>query len=118
MGAQAKTGYIRNGSAGVDNSSSNSLVYLLENLSANDIVTVSLQLEGVSGQVDDVTPGMLWLWKKEAASGTPTTLSNFTVDPSSAGTITLQTNDLNVAGTLNVASGDTLSIPSSRNYYN
>ncbi|MBI4033921.1 MAG: hypothetical protein HY378_00015 [Candidatus Brennerbacteria bacterium] len=42
------------------------------------------------------------------------TLNNLTIDPSSAGTITLQNTDLTVSGTLNVASSDTLSISSGR----
>lgn len=38
------------------------------------------------------------------------TLNNLTIDPSSTGTVTLQTSDLTVSGTLNAASSDTLSI--------
>ncbi len=45
-------------------------------------------------------------------AGNSQSLSNFTIDPSSPATITAQTNDLTVTGTLSVAAGDTLSIAS------
>ena len=111
-GAYASTSYQRNNST--ENEGSNSLQYLLEDMSAGEVITVTIEQEGIVGTANDDTPAMLWLWKKEAAAGTPTTLSNLTIDPSSAGTITLQTNDLNIGGALNVASGDVFSIPSSR----
>lgn len=41
-------------------------------------------------------------------------LNNLTIDPATAGTITLNTSDLTVSGILNVATGDTLSIAAGR----
>ncbi|MDP2695768.1 MAG: hypothetical protein Q8O87_00770 [bacterium] len=49
-----------------------------------------------------------------AITGGGATLNNLTIDPSSAGTITLNSSDLTVSSTLNVASGDALSISSGR----
>lgn len=46
--------------------------------------------------------------------GNGATLYNLTIDPSSAGTVTLNTSDLNVTSALNVASGDILSLSSGR----
>lgn len=46
--------------------------------------------------------------------GGGTTLNNLTIDPSSAGTITLDTSDLTVSSTLAIANGDALSIAGSR----
>jgi len=50
--------------------------------------------------------------------GGGSTINNLTIDPSSAGTVTLQTSNLTVSGLLTVAAGDTLSIASGRTLLN
>jgi len=47
-------------------------------------------------------------------NGGSKTLNNLTIDPSSAGTITMQTSDLTVSGTLTVAANDKFKIESGR----
>ena len=54
QGAETKTHYIR--SLDNHNESSASLVFLLENLAANDTITVSAQREGQTGAVSTVDP--------------------------------------------------------------
>lgn len=61
-GAETKTHYIRSDSG--HNESSASLVFLLRNLSASDIVSVTSQLETQTGTVNDVEEALLTLIKK------------------------------------------------------
>jgi hypothetical protein len=68
-GAQTKSHYMRNQSG--HNNSSASLVYLLENLSANDVITVTSQQEGNAATTDDTTPAVLLVWQKTQLNERP-----------------------------------------------
>lgn len=61
-GAETKTHYIRNDNG--HNESSASLVFLLRNLSANDVVTVTAQRDLATQTVNDVEDALLCLIKK------------------------------------------------------
>ncbi len=61
-GAQTKSHYMRNQSG--HNNSSASLVYLLENLSNTDIITVTSIREAANATTNDTTPASLLIWKK------------------------------------------------------
>jgi len=75
------------------------------------IVAGDLTLSGtVTAQSSTVR--MVGITKNIVGGGN--TLYNLTIDPSSTGTITVTTSDLNISNTLTVASGDTLSISSDR----
>lgn len=63
-GAQTKSNYIRAQNGHSD--SSGSLVYLLEGITAGQIVTVSTQAEATAGTVNDNTDTVVMLWKKAA----------------------------------------------------
>ena len=68
-GAQTKSHYLRNQSA--HNNSSASLVYMLNNLSVNDIVTVTSVIEANNGTVNSTTSAMLMLWQKTQLNERP-----------------------------------------------
>jgi hypothetical protein len=68
-GAQVKSHYIRNQSGHTN--SSGSLVYLLENLSANDIISVTSVQEAGAGTLDDTTPALLMVWQKTQLNERP-----------------------------------------------
>ncbi|KXK00212.1 MAG: hypothetical protein UZ19_OD1000127 [Parcubacteria bacterium OLB19] len=68
-GAQVKSHYIRNQSGHTN--SSGSLVYLLENLSANDIISVTSIQEAGAGTLDDTTPALLMVWQKTQLNERP-----------------------------------------------
>ena len=63
-GAEVKTHYISSSSGHAE--SSGSLVYLLENLLVNDVVSVTVVEEAASGTVNADNDALLLLWKKSA----------------------------------------------------
>lgn len=63
VGLEAKSGYCRNTSSA--DSSSDVIVGFLPGLSANDIITVSMEAEAATGTINDDTPGVIFIWKKE-----------------------------------------------------
>lgn len=98
-GAETQSSY-RRATASSD-SGSNSLVYLLNNLSANDIITIDTVQEGASGTFNDATPATLMIWKKGyASSGTltsnifdaefPADWETLTYNSSGSGTVTVK----------------------------
>ncbi|MBI4426671.1 MAG: helix-turn-helix domain-containing protein [Candidatus Kerfeldbacteria bacterium] len=84
---------------------------------ANATHTVVGNLDMTSGTITQGTSTVVMSGGGKTLTGAGQTLNNLTIDPPTAGTITLAdsgvTNDLTVAGTVNIASGDTLSIASS-----
>ncbi len=68
-GAQTKSNYIRNQNGHSDASSN--LVFLLEGVTAGQIISVQSQQEATAGQVSSTTPGTLLLWKKAALDFRP-----------------------------------------------
>jgi hypothetical protein len=62
-GAQSMSHYIRNGSA--HNESSTSIVFLLNNVSAGDIVSLTAVEEGLAATMDDVEDAILSIWLRE-----------------------------------------------------
>lgn len=69
VGAETKSHYVRN--TGGHNESSGSLTFLLEDLLANDVITVSVIEDEITATVDDSTDALLLLWKKQEASAPP-----------------------------------------------
>jgi hypothetical protein len=64
-GAETKCHYIRNGSPGVDNESSGTLVFLLNDLSAGDAVSLETNAETtITGAVTADEDALLLLWRK------------------------------------------------------
>src|SRR3989338_8907156 len=61
-GAQTKSHYIRNQNGHAD--SSGALVYLVQGLTAGDVVTVTTQQEAAAGTVNDSTDAIIMMWKK------------------------------------------------------
>lgn len=61
-GSYARTGYLRN-STGIHTAASNSLVFLLEGLSANDIINVLVEETGTNGTVADDVAGLVVVYK-------------------------------------------------------
>ena len=61
-GAQTKSNYIRNLNGHTDSSSN--LVFLLEGITAGQIVTINTQQEAVAGTVSSSTDATILLWKK------------------------------------------------------
>lgn len=61
-GAETKTHYARN-TSGHQNTSA-ALTFLLRNLSANDIITISSEEEGIAGTVNDLEDALLSIIKK------------------------------------------------------
>jgi hypothetical protein len=93
----------------------------LRNLTFSGTVTLADAIHTVSGNLSlaggTITAGASTITMSSTSAsivGGSQTLNNLTIDPSSAGTITLATSDLTVGGTLSVAAGDTFSIPVSR----
>lgn len=97
----------------------------LYNLSISGTVTLANETHYVGGDLNltggDVTPGtstvyMVGASKTLTAPAAGDTLANLTIDPASAGTVTLAAGggDLTVSSLLNVASGDTLSLGANR----
>lgn len=68
-GAQTKSHYLRNQSA--HNNSSASLVYMLNNLSVNDVITVTSVIEANNGTVNSTTSATLLLWQKTQLNERP-----------------------------------------------
>ncbi|MFA6098034.1 MAG: helix-turn-helix domain-containing protein [Patescibacteria group bacterium] len=97
-----------------------SAAQILENLTLSGTITLANATHTVNGSLTlsgTVTAGS----SNVTMTGTSNTivgggniLSTLTINPSSTGTITLQTSDLTVSGTLSVAADDTLSIDTSR----
>ncbi|MBY0538355.1 DUF2341 domain-containing protein [Patescibacteria group bacterium] len=61
-GAQSKSNFLRNLNAA--NEASTNLVFLLENVTAGQIITVNSQQEGAAGTISTTTDATLLLWKK------------------------------------------------------
>ena len=74
-GVEVKHGYQRDAEGHED--SSLSFTYLLENVSANSVLTVYMEREGNTGAVDDATEAMLMLWKKAELDLRPDTFTFF-----------------------------------------
>ena len=72
--------------------------------------TVNGNLNMAGGAVTATGSTVTMTGTSNSIVGGDNTLVALTIDPSSAGTITLQTSNLTVSGTMTVASGDTLSI--------
>lgn len=68
-GGVTKTHFVRGNTGGVQHMrASGSFVYLLRDLAANDIVTITTIIEANSGTVTSVGNAMLALWRKQAQS--------------------------------------------------
>ena len=61
-GAETKCHYIRNSDP--HNESSGALVFLLNNLSSGDVISLDTVQEAIAGQVDDNQDALLFLWRK------------------------------------------------------
>ncbi len=61
-GAQTKCHYIRNSDP--HNESSGSLVFLLNDLSSGDVISLDTVQEAIAGQVDDNRDALLFLWRR------------------------------------------------------
>lgn len=81
---------------------------------ANATHTVSGNLSMAGGTITAGTSLVTMTGTSNSITGGGNTLYDLTVDPATAGTITLQTSDLAVSNTLTVAAGDTLSLDASR----
>jgi hypothetical protein len=81
---------------------------------ANATHTVAGNLSMAGGTITAGTSTVTMTGTSNTITGGGATLNNLTIDPASAGTITLQTSNLTVSATLSVASGDALSIDASR----
>ncbi|MFH1171345.1 MAG: hypothetical protein V1778_02300, partial [bacterium] len=81
---------------------------------ANATHTVSGNLSMAGGTITPGTSTVSMTGTSNTIVGGGNTLASLTIDPASAGTITVQTSDLTVSSTLTVAAGDTLSIATSR----
>lgn len=81
---------------------------------ANATHTVSGNLNMAGATITAGSSTVTMTGTSNTITGGGVTLNNLTIDPSSAGTITLQTSDVTVSGTLTIAGGDTLSIDSAR----
>lgn len=93
----------------------------LQNLTLSGTVTLANETDIIAGNLDmtggTITAGtstVIMTGTSNTIVGGGATLNNLTIDPSSAGIITLQTSDLTVSGTVNIASGDTLAIDTNR----
>ncbi|GEM_PF-3193691 len=93
----------------------------LGNVTLSGTITLAGATHTINGNLDmtggTITPGASTITMSSTTAtiiGGGATLNNLTIDPSSAGTITLNTSDLTASGTLNVATGDTLSLASNR----
>ncbi|MFH1171346.1 MAG: hypothetical protein V1778_02305, partial [bacterium] len=81
---------------------------------ANAAHTVSGNLSMAGGTITPGTSTVSMTGTSNTIVGGGNTLANLTINPASAGTITVQTSDLTVSATLEIAAGDTLSIAASR----
>ncbi|MFH0853356.1 MAG: hypothetical protein V1853_03025 [bacterium] len=81
---------------------------------ANATHTVALNLDMTSGTVTAGSSTVSMTGLSSYITGGGQTLNNLTIDPASAGTISLQTSDMTIAGTLNVAADDSLIIETDR----
>ncbi|MFN3692835.1 MAG: DUF2341 domain-containing protein [Candidatus Paceibacteria bacterium] len=68
-GAQTKSNFIRNQNGHAE--ASGNLVFLLEGVTAGQIISIQSQQEATAGQVSSTTPGTLMLWKKAALDFRP-----------------------------------------------
>lgn len=89
----------------------------LQNLTLSGTITLAAATHTVAGNLNMAGGSVTATGSIISMTGTSNsivggsnTLNALTIDPSSAGTITLQTSDLTVSGTLTVASGDELAI--------
>lgn len=81
---------------------------------ANATHTISGNFSMAGGTITPGTSTINMTGTSNSIIGGGQTLNNLTINPSSAGTITLSTSDVTVGGTLNIAASDTLSLASSR----
>ena len=99
LGAESKSGYIR--AASNHNESSNNLLFPLNGLSADDVITVSIEAEAASGTANDDTPSVVTIWQKGLTpSGTltsaifdasfPADWETLTITNSGAGSVQLK----------------------------
>jgi len=93
----------------------------LGNVTLSGAITLADATHTIGGNLDmtngTITPGASTITMSSTSAsivGGGAILNNLTIDPTSSGTITLNTSDLTVSGTLNVAADDTLSIASGR----
>jgi len=74
-GARTQSNYIRN--LGGHNEASGALVFILENVQVNDVITVTTAQEAAAGTLDDTTAASLLLWRKQEFNQRPNAPSMF-----------------------------------------
>ncbi len=77
-GFEGKSTYIRNTSDHTESSAT--MMGLLNNLSADDIITITMQAEGNGSVLDDSTPATLLIWKKDPPPASEATSFTITID--------------------------------------